>query len=133
MYLYIHGTWLFLLYNIIINKMKIIMKTSYNPTKSIVETMNEARENFKKRYGRLLKETGEFVEKAKCPKCDMDMIVLDHILEGIDTQDDGTEVHECDYKDNFKDLTLDELSYIRENAVFSGILSFLFTMIEGRN
>ena len=29
------------------------MKTSYNPTKSIVETMNEARENFKKRYGRL--------------------------------------------------------------------------------
>ena len=47
--------------------------------------------------------------------------------------DDGTEVHECDYKDNFKDLTLDELSYIRENAVFSGILSFLFTMIEGRN
>ena len=54
MYLYIHGTWLFLLYNIIINKMKIIMKTSYNPTKSIVETMNEARENFKKRYGRLL-------------------------------------------------------------------------------
>ena len=30
------------------------MKTSYNPTKSIVETMNEVRENFKKRYGRLL-------------------------------------------------------------------------------
>ena len=49
------------------------------------------------------------------------------------TSDDGTEVHECDYKDNFKDLTLDELSYIRENAVFSRILSFLFTMIEGRN
>ena len=36
--------------------MEIIMKTSYNPTKSIVETMNEARENFKKRYGRLLTE-----------------------------------------------------------------------------
>lgn len=47
--------------------------------------------------------------------------------------DDGTEVHECDYKYSFKDLTLDELSYIRENAVFSGILNFLFTMIEGRN
>lgn len=47
--------------------------------------------------------------------------------------DDGTEVHECDYKDNFKDLTLDELLYIRENAVFSGILNFLLTMIEGRN
>ena len=72
--------------------MKIIIKTSYNPTKSIVKMMNEARENFKKRYGRLLKETGEFVEKAKCPKCDMDMIVLDHILEGIDTQDDRIEV-----------------------------------------
>lgn len=30
------------------------MKTTYNPTKSIVETMNEARENFKEVYGRLL-------------------------------------------------------------------------------
>lgn len=39
-----------------------------------------------------LKETGEFVEKTKCPKCDMDMVVLEHILEGIDTQDDRIEV-----------------------------------------
>ena len=38
-----------------------------------------------------LKETGKFVEKAKCPKCDMDMIVLEHILEGIDTKDDRIE------------------------------------------
>ncbi len=39
-----------------------------------------------------LKETGGFVEKAKCPKCDMDIIVLEHILEGVDTQDDRIEV-----------------------------------------
>lgn len=37
-----------------------------------------------------LKETGEFVEKAKCPKCDM--IVLEHILEGIDMQDNRIKV-----------------------------------------
>lgn len=39
-----------------------------------------------------LKKTREFVEKAKCPKCDMDMVVLDHILEGIDIQDDKIEI-----------------------------------------
>ena len=33
-----------------------IMETTYNPTKSIVETMNEARESFKEAYGRLLTE-----------------------------------------------------------------------------
>ena len=38
-----------------------------------------------------LKETKELVEKAKCPKCSMDMVVLDHILEGIDVQDDRIE------------------------------------------
>lgn len=32
------------------------METTYNPTKSIVETMNEARESFKEAYGRLLTE-----------------------------------------------------------------------------
>lgn len=32
------------------------MKTTYKPTKSIVETMNEAREQFKKANGRLLTE-----------------------------------------------------------------------------
>ena len=32
------------------------METTYNPTKSIVETMNEARESFKETYGRLLTE-----------------------------------------------------------------------------
>ena len=41
-----------------------------------------------------LKETGKFAEEARCPKCDMDMIVLEHILEGIDTQDDRIEVIE---------------------------------------
>jgi hypothetical protein len=32
------------------------MEITYNPTKPIVETMNEARENFKNAYGRLLTE-----------------------------------------------------------------------------
>lgn len=32
------------------------MKTTYTPTKSIVETMNESREAFKNTYGRLLTE-----------------------------------------------------------------------------
>lgn len=31
------------------------------------------------------------MEKAKCPKCSSDMIVLKHILEGIDTKDDKIE------------------------------------------
>ena len=26
------------------------------------------------------KETGKLVEKAKCPKCSMDMVVLEHVL-----------------------------------------------------
>jgi hypothetical protein len=32
------------------------METNNNPTKSIVDTMNEARERFKEAYGRLLTE-----------------------------------------------------------------------------
>jgi hypothetical protein len=32
------------------------MKTTYKPTKSIVETINESRERFRKAYGRLLTE-----------------------------------------------------------------------------
>jgi hypothetical protein len=32
------------------------METTYNPTKSIAETINESRERFKKAYGRLLTE-----------------------------------------------------------------------------
>jgi hypothetical protein len=32
------------------------METTYKPTKSIVDTMNEARERFKNAYGRLLTE-----------------------------------------------------------------------------
>ena len=38
-----------------------------------------------------LKENGEYVEKVRCPKCNMDMIVLEHILEGIDIQDERVE------------------------------------------
>ena len=37
------------------------------------------------------KETGILTEKAKCPNCSMDMIVLEHVLEGIDVQDDRIE------------------------------------------
>ena len=38
-----------------------------------------------------LKETGEFLEEAKCPKCASKMIVLEHILEGIDFDDERVE------------------------------------------
>lgn len=41
--------------------------------------------------------------------------------------------YECDYKNRYKELTLEELMYIRENTVFSGMLSFLFAMVEGRD
>ena len=37
------------------------------------------------------KETGKLVEKAICPKCSNDMLVLEHVLEGIDTMDDRIE------------------------------------------
>jgi hypothetical protein len=38
-----------------------------------------------------LKETGKYVEEAKCPKCEMKMLVLDKIFEGIDIDDDRIE------------------------------------------
>ena len=38
-----------------------------------------------------LKETGKYVEKVKCPKCEMKMLVLDKIFEGIDIDDDRIE------------------------------------------
>lgn len=38
-----------------------------------------------------LKESRELVQKAKCPKCSEDMLVLEHILEGIDTNDNRIE------------------------------------------
>lgn len=43
-------------------------------------------------YEYKLKETGALVEKAKCPNCSEEMIVLDHILEGIDLNDDRIEI-----------------------------------------
>lgn len=39
-----------------------------------------------------LKETKKYVEEAKCPKCQEKMLVLPHILEGIDTDDERIEV-----------------------------------------
>ena len=38
-----------------------------------------------------LKETEEFVEEAKCPKCGEEMIVLENIFTGIDKDDDRIE------------------------------------------
>lgn len=34
-----------------------------------------------------LKETGEILEEARCPKCNIKMVILEHILEGVDPQD----------------------------------------------
>ncbi len=39
-----------------------------------------------------LKSTGEPVEKAKCPQCRMEMIVLEHVIKGIDKEDDKIEI-----------------------------------------
>ena len=38
-----------------------------------------------------LKESGKYVPKAKCPKCGMEMLVLEHVLEGIYPNDDRVE------------------------------------------
>lgn len=38
-----------------------------------------------------LKSTGESVEEAKCPQCGKKMIVLEHVLTGIDIDDDRIE------------------------------------------
>lgn len=38
-----------------------------------------------------LKESKKYVGSAKCPKCGSKIVVLDHILEGIDTDDDRIE------------------------------------------
>ena len=38
-----------------------------------------------------LKETGKDVDTAKCPKCGSEIIVLDHVLKGIDVDDDRVE------------------------------------------
>ena len=38
-----------------------------------------------------LKASREYVEEAKCPKCEMKMAVLDKIFEGVDIYDDRIE------------------------------------------
>ena len=38
-----------------------------------------------------LRETGKYVGEAKCPKCEMKMLVLDKIFEGIDIDDSRIE------------------------------------------
>lgn len=37
-------------------------------------------------------ETGEHVYATKCPKCNKDMVVLNHVLEGIDMKDNRVEL-----------------------------------------
>ena len=39
-----------------------------------------------------LKSTGEPVEEAKCPKCGIEMVVLEHVFAGIDKDDDRFEI-----------------------------------------
>ena len=38
-----------------------------------------------------LKSTEEFVQEAKCPNCEMKMVILEHVFEGIDVDDDRIE------------------------------------------
>ena len=38
-----------------------------------------------------LKETGQYIEEAKCPKCNKKILVLDDVLEGIDIDDNRIE------------------------------------------
>ena len=38
-----------------------------------------------------LKTTGEYVETTKCPLCNMEMAVLEHILTGVDQGDSRLE------------------------------------------
>ena len=38
-----------------------------------------------------IKETNEYVEEAKCPKCEEKMIVLPHVFTGIDARDERIE------------------------------------------
>ena len=42
-------------------------------------------------HGYRLKSSGEYVRKAKCPCCEMDMLVLNHELTGIDVDDERIE------------------------------------------
>ena len=38
-----------------------------------------------------LKETGEFLGNPKCLKCDIDMVVMNSVLEGLDPKDERIE------------------------------------------
>lgn len=38
-----------------------------------------------------LKETKEYVDEAKCPKCGEEMVVLPHVFEGVDVNDERLE------------------------------------------
>ena len=64
-----------------------------------------------------LKETGEFAEEAKCPKCGEKMIVLDGVFEGVDADDDRIET--IDRSRNKGKIDLHRRNEIRRGC-FSG-------------
>ncbi len=39
-----------------------------------------------------LKETKEYLGNPKCPKCGLDMVVLNSVLEGVDPKDERFEI-----------------------------------------
>ena len=39
-----------------------------------------------------LKETGESLDDTECPKCGSEVVVLDHVMEGLDVDDARIEV-----------------------------------------
>ena len=43
-------------------------------------------------YIHRLKDTGEYIGTAKCPKCGQEMLALPHILVGIEFSDDRVEI-----------------------------------------
>ncbi len=55
-------------------------------------------------------ETREALDTAKCPKCGMEIIVLDHVLTGIDLDDDSVEPINGIFDGYFYDLFTDKHS-----------------------
>lgn len=78
-----------------------------------------------------LKETKEPLEEVKCPKCEMEMLVQDHVLEGIDTEDERV-LHNYD----FEEVSEEECPFIDdepEPLTPSQIVSILDRTIVGQD
>ncbi len=73
------------------NDFKYIYREVKCPWCDHVFMWNKNGEEGLKVYEYKLKLTGEYLEKTKCPSCEMDMIVLEHSFEGIDIDDDRVE------------------------------------------